>query len=107
MGVYHITGGKKLYGQLKVGGGKNAILPILASVVLNGSVSVIHNCPKISDTLVSIEMLQSIGCKVKQEGDTLIVDSSTANNWNVPAHLVREMRSSFIFLGGVLSRFRK
>ncbi|MDR1558860.1 MAG: UDP-N-acetylglucosamine 1-carboxyvinyltransferase [Clostridiales bacterium] len=107
MGVYHITGGKKLYGQLKVGGGKNAILPILASVVLNGSESVIHNCPKISDTLVSIEMLQSIGCKVKQEGETLIVDSSTADNWNVPAQLVREMRSSFIFLGGVLSRFGK
>ena len=105
MGVYHITGGKKLYGQLKIGGGKNAILPILASVVLNGSESVIHNCPNISDTLISIEMLQSIGCKVKQEGDTLIVDSSTADNWNVPAHLVREMRSSFIFLGGVLSRF--
>ena len=85
MGVYHITGGKKLYGQLKVGGGKNAILPILASAVLNGSESVIHNCPKISDTQISIEMLQSIGCKVKQENDTLIVDSSTADNWNVPA----------------------
>ena len=107
MGVYHITGGKKLCGQLKVGGGKNAILPILASVVLNGSESVIHNCPNIADTLISIEMLQSIGCKVKYEGDTLIVDSSTADNWNVPAHLVREMRSSFIFLGGVLSRFGK
>ena len=107
MGVYHITGGKKLYGQLKIGGGKNAILPILASVVLNGSESVIHNCPKISDTLISIEMLQSIGCKVKQEDDTLVVDSSTAYNWNVPADLVREMRSSFIFLGGVLGRFGK
>ncbi|MDR2649556.1 MAG: UDP-N-acetylglucosamine 1-carboxyvinyltransferase [Clostridiales bacterium] len=107
MGVYHITGGKKLYGQLKVGGGKNAILPILASVVLNESESVIHNCPRIADTLVSIKMLQSIGCKVKQEGDTLIVDSSAADNWNVPAQLVREMRSSFIFLGGVLSRFGK
>ena len=107
MGVYHITGGKKLYGQLKIGGGKNAILPILASVVLNGSESVIHNCPKISDTSKSIEMLQSIGCKVRQENDTLIVDSSTANNWNVPAELVHGMRSSFIFLGGVLSRFGK
>ena len=107
MGIYNITGGKKLYGQLKIGGGKNAILPILASVVLNGSESVIHNCPKISDTLISIEMLQSIGCKIKQEEDTLIVDSSGADNWNVPASLVREMRSSFIFLGGVLSRFGK
>ena len=107
MGVYHITGGKKLYGQLKVGGGKNAILPILASVVLNGSESIIHNCPKISDTTISIEMLQSIGCMVKQENGTLIIDSSTADNWNLPEDLVRKMRSSFIFLGGVLSRFGK
>ena len=109
MGEYHIQGGNRIYGQMKVGGSKNAILPILASTILNEGVSVIHNCPKISDTFISLDILKSLGCQVKTEnsGSTIIVDSSGANCWEVPEYLVREMRSSFIFLGGVLQRFRK
>lgn len=105
MGEYHVQGGRKISGEIKVEGSKNAILPILASVVLNSGISVIHNCPRISDTFVSIEILEAIGCKVKMEGNTLIIDSSTANNFEVPEYLVTEMRSSIIFLGGVLGRF--
>jgi UDP-N-acetylglucosamine 1-carboxyvinyltransferase len=52
-------------------------------------------------------MLKSLGCTVKEEGTTLIVDSSAAEGWRVPGNLVREMRSSFIFLGGILGRFGK
>lgn len=114
MGEYHIHGGKKLSGQLRVGGGKNAILPILASVVLNSGESVIHNCPQISDTFVSMEILRAIGCKCRMEGGdspggpaTLIVDSGPADSFLVPEALVREMRSSIIFLGGVLGRFKQ
>ncbi|MDR1912881.1 MAG: UDP-N-acetylglucosamine 1-carboxyvinyltransferase, partial [Clostridiales bacterium] len=75
--------------------------------ILNGSKSVIHTCPKISDTFISIEMLQALGCTVKIEGTTMIADSSGATAWEVPADLVREMRSSFIFLGGILGRLGK
>jgi len=107
MGEYRIQGGRKLAGELTINGGKNAILPILASVVLGGGQSVIHNCPGISDTFVSMEILKALGCKVKLEGSTLIADSSAAGVCEVPESLVREMRSSFIFLGGVLGRLGK
>jgi UDP-N-acetylglucosamine 1-carboxyvinyltransferase len=90
-----------------VAGGKNAILPILASVVLNGDISVIRNCPRISDTFVAIDILRAIGCEVDFEGDCLTVDSSMASNWIIPEDYVREMRSSIIFLGGVLGRFKE
>jgi len=107
MGEYIIQGGRKLSGELTISGGKNAILPILAAAVLNGGKSVIHNCPKISDTFVSLEILNALGCKTKMEGSTIFVDSSTANSDKVPEKLVQEMRSSIIFLGGVLGRFGK
>lgn len=107
MSEYHIEGGNRLSGSVKIGGSKNAILPILASTVINGSESIIHNCPLILDTFISKAILESIGCKVKIEGNTMIVDSSTANKHEVPEHLVREMRSSIIFLGGLLGRFGK
>ncbi len=105
MGEYHIKGGYRLHGDVCINGGKNAILPILASVVLNKGISVIHDCPAISDTYISIEILKSIGCKVEFSGSTITVDSSCADNYNIPEKPVREMRSSIIFLGGVLGRF--
>ncbi|MDR1540881.1 MAG: UDP-N-acetylglucosamine 1-carboxyvinyltransferase [Clostridiales bacterium] len=107
MGVYHINGGRRLNGQLNVYGGKNAILPILASVILNGSESIIHNCPKISDTDISIKILEELGCAVKYDGYTMSVDSSSADIHSVSTTLMREMRSSFIFLGGLLGRFHE
>ena len=107
MGEYHIKGGRKIGGSIKVCGGKNAVLPILACTVLNGGASVIHNCPRISDTFIAIDILKAIGCKVDFEGDTITVDSSKADNCAVPEEFVREMRSSIIFLGGVLGRFKQ
>lgn len=107
MGKYHIQGGNRISGELNIYGAKNAILPILAASVLNKNISIIENCPQISDTFLAIEILESIGCKVKLQGKTLIVDSSSANKCEVPEKPVREMRSSIIFLGSILGRFKE
>ena len=107
MGAYYINGGNRIQGESRINGGKNAILPILASVVLNKGISIIHDCPAISDTYISIEILKAMGCKVNFDGHTIIVDSSSASNCSIPEKPVREMRSSIIFLGGVLGRFRQ
>lgn len=105
MGEYHIAGGRRLSGHLSVYGGKNAILPMLAAVVLNKDISVLHNCPRISDTFMVINILKALGADVKMEGEQITVDSSKADNYSVPEEYVREMRSSIIFLGSVLGRF--
>jgi len=106
LGEYRIAGGFPLRGSVRVGGAKNAILPILAATLLNKGVSVLHNCPVIRDTAISIEILKSFGCLVKMEGDTITVDSSAANSSVIPDELVREMRSSIVFLGSMLGLFK-
>jgi len=78
---------------------------MLAAVVLNKGISVIHNCPRISDTFMVIKILKAIGADVKMEGTTITIDSTGADNYEVPEKYVREMRSSIIFLGSVLGRF--
>ncbi|MCX7710926.1 MAG: UDP-N-acetylglucosamine 1-carboxyvinyltransferase [Clostridia bacterium] len=100
-----ITGGQKLKGDLVVDGSKNAVLPILAATVLNGGLNVIKNCPGLKDVHIMIEILKKIGCKVKFEDNTVIIDSSTVNSTVVPEEYAVEMRSSIIFLGPILSRF--
>lgn len=102
-----VTGGQKLRGEITIEGSKNAVLPILAATVLNDGISIIKNCPRLSDVEIMLEILAKIGCKVSIEGDTVTVDSSTINSTEIPEDLAVEMRSSIIFMGPILSRFKK
>ena len=102
-----IDGGKRLKGEVDIQGSKNSTLPILAATVLVNGVSVIHNCPDLSDVNAAMDILRHLGCTVKRENSTLIVDSSGISCYNIPDCLMREMRSSIVFLGSVLGRTGK
>lgn len=102
-----IEGCRRLNGCIKVQGAKNSALPILAAAILCEDQSVLHNCPHLSDVDVSIKILRYLGCKVKREDTTLIVDSSNMNRYDIPHDLMREMRSSIVFLGAIASRAKK
>lgn len=104
MTYIQVTGGKKLHGDIEVQGSKNAVLPILAASVLHNGVTTIHHCPEISDVQCMIRILDSIGCKVKKEGSTVIVDATQLNNYRIPDEFVARMRSSIILLGPLLGR---
>ncbi len=102
-----VNGGKKLNGEIFVQGAKNSVLPILVATLLVNGVSVIHNCPYLSDVDATIRILRYLGCTVSREGHTVTVDSSTMCRQDVPDNLMREMRSSIVFLGGIIGRMGK
>ncbi len=104
MDRFIINGGKRIQGEIKVDGAKNAVLPILAATLINHSESVIHNVPELKDVETLIGMLKSVGCKCFFENNTLIVKSDGILDMNVPERPVREMRSSIILLGAMISR---
>jgi UDP-N-acetylglucosamine 1-carboxyvinyltransferase len=99
MSYYVVRGGQALRGTVPISGAKNSVLPILAATLLNGGRNVLHNCPDLRDVRSAMAILEHLGCKVTREGDTVTVDSATVNRWDVPHSLMREMRSSVIFLG--------
>ena len=101
---YEIVGGRPLGGHLTIQGAKNSVLPILAAAVLAPGESVIRNCPRLSDVSATLEILRALGCRVTQEGHTVYVDASTLTGFRVPDRLMGELRSSVIFLGGLVSR---
>lgn len=107
MGSIIINGGKRLEGEIEVQGSKNSSLPILAATVLIDGISVIHNCPELSDVDAAIRILEHLGCRVKREKNTLTVDSRNISCYNIPEELMREMRSSIVFLGSILGRTGK
>lgn len=104
MGIITVTGGNKLSGELNVHGAKNSALPILAATVLIKGETVIHNCPKLSDINAAINILRHLGCIVKRDGHTITVNSKNITESFIPDSLMREMRSSIIFLGALIAR---
>ena len=102
-----IEGGRRLCVEIEVHGSKNSALPILAATVLTGDKCKIHNCPALSDVDAAIQILRHLGCKVIRDGHTVEVDSSVITVSEIPDDLMREMRSSIVFLGAVLARTGK
>ena len=104
MSAFVINGGRRISGSIRVQGSKNSVLPILASTILVEGVSVIHNCPDLSDTAGTVKILKNLGCRVLREGNSIVVDSTNVSSSEIPENLMREMRSSVIFLGAILGR---
>ena len=107
MSRYVINGGHRLYGETQIQGSKNSILPILAATVLIKGETVITNCPDISDVDATIRILSYLGCKVTRDGHTVTVDSTNVDKFDIPDALMREMRSSVVFLGAIIGRTGK
>ena len=102
-----IEGCPRLSGSVSANGAKNSVLPILAATLINAGENVIHNCPDLRDVDSAVNILRHLGCKVRREGKTIIIDSSNITRYDIPDNLMREMRSSVIFLGPVLARCGK
>lgn len=102
-----VDGGIPLCGKIDLQGSKNSALPVLAATAAVDGISVIHNCPDLSDISAAVKILEHIGCKVRREGHTVIVDARNASGYEIPEKQMREMRSSIVFLGALLARFGK
>lgn len=105
MSIWHIYGGNRLTGSTRVQGAKNAVLPIMAASVLAGSETVLHNVPDLKDVTITLRILRHLGCTAERDGDTVRIDSRGMNRDFIPHDLMRELRSSVIFLGAILTRF--
>ena len=104
MSKLYIEGGRRLTGEISLQGAKNSALPILAATLLISGTTVLHNCPNLSDVTAALKILSCLGCRCEFENDTVYIDASSVTCNSVPVELMREMRSSVVFLGAILSR---
>lgn len=107
MDKYIIDGGNKLYGAMKTQSAKNTVLPLLAASVLTDEQVKIRNVPMINDVENMLRILSEVGCNIKRQKDSVIIDSSNAASHEIPTRLTKELRSSVFMLGSVLTRFRR
>ncbi len=105
MDAVHIRGGNALFGETKIQGSKNAVLPVLAAALLIEDVCVIENCPRISDVTYMQRLLTQTGCRISRADRTLMIDARGAMQGSMDAEAVAQMRSSIMLLGAMLGRF--
>ncbi len=101
-----ISGGKKLFGQVEVDASKNAFLPILASTVLCDGEILFKNYVDLSDLVQTRKILRTLSIKSSLNGRQLYIDTRNVKNDKITYELSRALRSSIIFLGALLGRFR-
>ena len=104
MSIWRIRGELPLEGSLRIHGAKNSVLPIMAAAIIAGCETRLQNCPDLSDVDASINILRHLGCEVSRERDVVNIGSDGITNCHIPHELMREMRSSVIFLGAILAR---
>ncbi|MDE7233902.1 MAG: UDP-N-acetylglucosamine 1-carboxyvinyltransferase [Ruminiclostridium sp.] len=102
-----VQGGKRLEGEIPVQGAKNSALPILAATVLIGGETTLYNCPRLTDCDATLRILSTLGCGCRREGGCVTVNASALTGTSISNSLMREMRSSIIFLGALLGRARQ
>ncbi|MCI8553997.1 MAG: UDP-N-acetylglucosamine 1-carboxyvinyltransferase [Clostridiales bacterium] len=99
-----VEGLHKLDGETAIHGAKNSVLPVLAATLLAEGESEITNCPRLSDVRATASILRHLGCEVSTEGDVVTVNPAGLCRSDIPDHLMREMRSSIVFLGAIAAR---
>ena len=107
MDVFKVSGNGPLNGTIKVGGAKNAALPILAATLLTDETVVLKNVPDLSDMRFMIEILQHVGAEtVQPEPGTWEITAKKITHI-APYELVRKMRASVCLLGPLVARMRR
>ena len=100
-----VFGANKLKGQINISGSKNASLPILAASLLSSKKIYLKNLPKVKDIETMINLLKSLGSKIKFDKKILIIDNSNQNKKFASYNLVKTMRAGILVLGPLLAKF--
>jgi UDP-N-acetylglucosamine 1-carboxyvinyltransferase len=106
MQKFIVIGGVPLHGEVRIAGAKNAVLKMMAAAVLSDEPTILRNVPRISDVQILRGTMTDIGFSVAPLDENGLQITATAADWLfVPLEAAMKMRSSFILLGPLLTRF--
>ena len=106
MDRFLIRGGRPLHGTIRVGGAKNAALPLMTAGLLTSERLVLGNVPRIADIATMAELLQQHGVAVEDAGgDSFSLSiGGEITSTEAPYEIVSKMRASILVLGPLLAR---
>ena len=102
-----ITGQRPIFGEVKISGNKNAVLPMIAALLLTDEECILHNVPDIRDVRSMLEIAGVIGAEYTFENNTLRFKCSDVKTYEIPKKLCSMNRTSILFAAPLISRCGK
>ncbi len=99
-----VRGPGRIKGSIRLGGNKNAALPILAASLLSREEIVLHNVPEILDVSAMLNLLRHLGVKAKREGSSVHLHAEEIRTAELPKEICSALRTSFLFAGPLCAR---
>jgi UDP-N-acetylglucosamine 1-carboxyvinyltransferase len=100
-----IHGGRRLNGEVRISGAKNAALPILCASLLVPGTFRIDNVPALQDVDTTLKLLERMGVRSVREAGGVTLDASSVTHLEAAYDLVKTMRASILVLGPLVARF--
>ena len=109
MDKFLIKGPCKIKGQVSISGSKNAALPILASTILFDKTVIINNLPRVRDIDTMLNLLKSLGSKIKffNNKKTVKITKNKKQKFLASYSLVKTMRAGILVLGPMIAKYNK
>lgn len=113
MDKIRIRGGQALTGVIRIGGAKNAALPLMAASLLSDEALVLSNVPHLADITTMANLLGQHGVLVSLDGQAgngghvgrvMSLTAGKITSTTAPYDLVRRMRASVLVLGPIVAR---
>ena len=101
-----IEGGNTLSGVINISGAKNSAVALVPASLLSDDLVRIDNVPNISDIDALNEILRWLGANVKREEGTMIIDSSSIVNKEIPESISKKLRASYYFMSALLGKYK-
>ncbi len=102
-----INGGRRLEGEVRISGAKNAVLPIMAAALLTSGTCVIKNVPRLDDVSVMLSVLQELSVRSSWHKDVLRLDCAHVSPVAPSPEILGQIRASNLILGPLLGRFKE
>ena len=107
MEQYVIKGGNPLYGEVEIGGAKNAALAILAAAIMTDETVTIDNLPNVRDINVLLQAIEEIGARVERvDVHKVKINGSFIKDVKVDNEFIRKIRASYYLIGALLGKYK-
>ncbi|MEA2661466.1 MAG: UDP-N-acetylglucosamine 1-carboxyvinyltransferase, partial [Chloroflexota bacterium] len=108
MARFIVEGGTALRGEITAKGNKNSALPLIAASLLTSEPVILRNLPRIRDVKGMLEIVGTLGATVEWLDDHSVkICTANVNQTSIDPKLSREVRTSLLFAGPLLARFKK
>ena len=99
-----VRGGRRLSGQIPIGGAKNAALPALAATLLSDQPVRLTNLPNVRDVATMGRVLEQLGADANPIDGGMEIQAGKIASYEAPYELVKTMRASVLVLGPLVAR---